>query len=213
MNRPPFFRALLLALVVATVFTAAGCRRKAQRPITPLAEGRGATTGTGLGTAPGAAPLTDGGRLTDGTAGSAGLQNPGNPDGSFGLPAGRLPRDSYNDDRAALAADTLYFEYDSSVVRDSEQGKVEAVASFLAGSPAVALEIEGHCDERGTEEYNRALGERRALAVREALIARGVNADRLFTISYGKDRPALDGQDESAWSRNRRGEFVVLTPR
>lgn len=208
MNRPPFFRALTLALLAATVFTAAGCRRKTQGPITPLAEGRGATTRPGTGTA----PMTDGGRLGDPGAGGADVRDR-NADGSFGLPAGRLDRGAYNDDRAALAADTLFFEFDSSVVRTSEQGKIDAVASFLAGSPGMSLEIEGHCDERGTEEYNRALGERRALAIREVLISRGVNPDRIFTISYGKDRPAVDGHDESAWSRNRRGEFVVLTPR
>ena len=69
--------------------------------------------------------------------------------------------------------------------------------------------IEGHCDERGTDEYNLALGERRALAVRRYLVALGISADRLHTISYGEEKPAVLGSDEAAWSKNRRAEFKV----
>jgi peptidoglycan-associated lipoprotein len=73
--------------------------------------------------------------------------------------------------------------------------------------------IEGHCDERGTEGYNQALGERRALAIRELLVKTGVDAQHVFTKSLGKDLPALTGHDEAAWSKNRRGEFVLVLPR
>ncbi|HMO65342.1 MAG TPA: OmpA family protein [Verrucomicrobiota bacterium] len=209
MNRPLFVRALTLALVIGTVFATSACRRKSQRPITPLADGGTSTVRTPPGV--GAGGVTPGGRVEDpfgaGTGVGAGA------DGSWGLPGGRLDRSAFNEDRATLAAQTLYFDFDSSVIRMSEQTKVEAIAAFLAGAPGTALEIEGHCDERGTEEYNRALGERRALSIREALIARGVNPERLFTISYGEDRPAVDGSNEAAWARNRRGEFVVLTAR
>jgi peptidoglycan-associated lipoprotein len=72
--------------------------------------------------------------------------------------------------------------------------------------------VEGHCDERGTEEYNRALGERRALAVRDYLMNLGIDGDRIFTISYGEDLPAADGHDENAYRLNRRAEFVLLRP-
>lgn len=209
MNRPLIVRALTLVLVIGTALATSACRRKSQRPITPLADGGATTVRTTPGT--GAGGVTPGGRVEDPFGAGAGIG--AGQDGSWGLPAGRLDRSAFNEDRAALAAQTVYFDFDSSVIRASEQGKVEAIAAFLAGSPAVALEIEGHCDERGTEEYNRALGERRALAIREALIARGVNPQRLFTISYGEDRPAVDGSNEAAWARNRRGEFVVLTAR
>jgi peptidoglycan-associated lipoprotein len=74
------------------------------------------------------------------------------------------------------------------------------------------VEVDGHCDERGTEEYNRALGERRALALREELISLGVDPNRIDTVSYGKDRPAETGHDEAAWRKNRRGEFLLETP-
>ena len=74
------------------------------------------------------------------------------------------------------------------------------------------MRVEGNCDERGTEEYNRALGERRALAVREELIRLGIGPTEVDTISYGKDRPVAQGHDESAWKLNRRDDFIVLSP-
>jgi peptidoglycan-associated lipoprotein len=116
-------------------------------------------------------------------------------------------------DRAALAAHTVYFAFDSAAVRKSETSNLEAVAAALSADRSAKLLIEGHCDERGTEEYNRSLGERRALALRGALAKIGVDPSRIRTISYGKDKPAVDGHDESAWSKNRRGEFVLLHPK
>lgn len=117
-------------------------------------------------------------------------------------------------DRAQLAPDTAYFDYDSSVVKSSQVSKLQDVASFLKSHPADALLIEGHCDERGTEEYNRALGEKRAQALREYLASKlGVDAGNIRTISYGKDRPADPGHNDAAWAKNRRGEFVVLLPK
>jgi peptidoglycan-associated lipoprotein len=98
-------------------------------------------------------------------------------------------------------------------VKSSEQSKVLAVASALKSDNAAKLLIEGHCDERGTEEYNRALGERRALALRGSLAGMGVDAMRVRTISYGEDKPVANGHDESAWRQNRRGVFVLLHPK
>ncbi|MGA2180975.1 MAG: OmpA family protein [Verrucomicrobiota bacterium] len=116
-------------------------------------------------------------------------------------------------DRAALAADTVHFAYDSAVVRKSEKANVQSVADALGRDASTKLLIEGHCDERGTEEYNRSLGERRALALRQALAKIGVDPSRIRTISYGKDKPVDPGHDESAWAKNRRGDFVLLHPR
>lgn len=115
-------------------------------------------------------------------------------------------------DRETLRAQTVYFDYDKSSVKTGEDAKVTAVADYLRSNPGNAVLIEGHCDERGTEEYNRSLGERRALAVREVLIRLGIDAGRLDTVTYGKDRPAELGHNEAAWSKNRRDEFIVLTP-
>ena len=90
---------------------------------------------------------------------------------------------------------------------------MEAVAGILAQDPQNKVLIEGHSDERATEEYNRALGARRALSVRDALSGLGVSADRVRTMSYGEDRPADPGLNDAAYSRNRRGEFVLLKPK
>ena len=116
-------------------------------------------------------------------------------------------------DRDALAAQTVYFEVDRSEIHPDDLGKVEAVAGILAQDAQNKVLIEGHCDERGTEEYNRALGERRALSVRDALSGLGVSADRVRTMSFGEDRPADPGLNDAAYSRNRRGEFVLLKPK
>ena len=116
-------------------------------------------------------------------------------------------------DRTALAADTVHFAYDSSVIRKSEQANLQSVAQALAADPKTKLLVEGNCDERGTEEYNRSLGERRALAAREALAKLGVDPMRIFTRSYGKDKPVDTAHDEAAWQKNRRDDFVLLHPK
>lgn len=117
-------------------------------------------------------------------------------------------------DRTKFAAFTVYFDFDRSVIKSSEAPKIEAVANqFKAGDPNTDLLIEGHCDERGTTEYNRALGERRALAIREYLVRAGVNPEKIHTVSFGEDKPVAFGHDEAAWAKNRRGEFVLILPR
>ncbi len=118
-----------------------------------------------------------------------------------------------NQDRAALAADTVHFAYDSAAIRKTEQSNLQSVAQVLGADNNLKLLIEGNCDERGTEEYNRSLGERRALAAREALAKLGIDPSRVRTISYGKDKPADPGHDEAAWKQNRRDEFVLLHPK
>ena len=117
----------------------------------------------------------------------------------------------WKEDAQALKSETVLFDFDSSVIKASEKPKVAAVADYLKANSAAAVRVEGNCDERGTEEYNRSLGERRALAVREELIRLGIDMTRADTTSYGKDRPAVQGHDESAWRQNRRDDFIVLT--
>ena len=102
----------------------------------------------------------------------------------------------------------IYFPYDSNKLVESEMKKIEKVAEYLNKYTSLLVIVEGHCDQRGTEEYNRSLGERRANMIRESLVNAGVNTDRIRTVSYGKDRPAVDGNDESAWGKNRRGELL-----
>jgi len=103
----------------------------------------------------------------------------------------------------------VYFAYDSFEVSGEEQSKVQQVASAMK-SASGKLIIAGFTDDRGTEEYNRGLGERRALAVRQALISAGMPADRIQTVSFGMEMPADPGSGESAWAKNRRAEFGVV---
>jgi peptidoglycan-associated lipoprotein len=118
-----------------------------------------------------------------------------------------------NQDPEKLAAYTVHFKFDSSVVEENEHGNVASVEEALKTDANAKLLIAGHCDERGTEEYNRSLGERRALALRETLAKDGIDAERIRTISFGKDQPADPGHDESAWAKNRRGQFIYCTPK
>jgi peptidoglycan-associated lipoprotein len=101
----------------------------------------------------------------------------------------------------------VYFDFDSSDLRDDARATLSSSAAWLKARSAVEVVIEGHCDERGTIEYNLALGQRRANAVRDYLARLGVSGTRLTTTSYGEERPADAGQGEGAWSRNRRAEF------
>lgn len=121
--------------------------------------------------------------------------------------------ENFNADPDTFKEQTVYFAFDSSTVRPEDKSKIDAVAAYLKGQPTFHLRVEGHCDERGTEEYNRALGERRAQAVREYLISVGIAAERVGTLSFGEDKPAVLGHDETAWTKNRRGEFILLKPK
>ena len=107
----------------------------------------------------------------------------------------------------------VYFDYDSDALKPQAIEALERNARWLRENPDVQVLIEGHCDERGTEEYNRALGERRALSVRDRVVELGVGADRIRTMSLGEDRPADPGFSEDAYQANRRGEFVLLKPK
>jgi peptidoglycan-associated lipoprotein len=105
--------------------------------------------------------------------------------------------------------DRVFFDYDRSDVRGDQQPTLDKLAAWLQRNPGVQLLIEGHADERGTREYNLALGERRANSVREFLIAAGVDSARLNNLSYGEERPAVLGSNEQSWAQNRRAVFVV----
>ena len=104
----------------------------------------------------------------------------------------------------------VYFGFDSTVVPQGELGKIDAVAQHLADKADRVVVVEGNCDERGSSEYNMSLGENRAIIIRNYLVQSGVAADRIQTRSYGAEKPAVDGHDESAWAKNRRGEFAIF---
>jgi peptidoglycan-associated lipoprotein len=190
---------LLMAVLAAGVV---GCKKKMDR-VTPL-PGYG---GSGkIGDAP-PDRLTPGNTAVDPNSALA-----NNPNG-IGF-TGSRSIEGRPQDREKYRNETVYFEFDRSNVRASEASKVQEVATrFKNEDPATDLLIEGHCDERGTEEYNRSLGERRALALRELLVAAGISADRIHTVSFGKDKPIEPLHSDAAYSKNRRGEFVLVLPK
>ncbi len=189
----------LLVLGLVLTLAVSGCKSK-KPPVTQLPN---RSARTGMEPSPGPGGALPGGPGAEGVTGSTATGIASNPAGAH---------DGWTPNAEILQADTVYFAYDSSVVRDSEKPKVAAVADYLKSNAADAVRIEGHCDERGTEDYNRALGERRALALREELVRQGIEPGRVDTLSYGKDRPKNPGHDEIAWRENRRGEFIVLMP-
>jgi peptidoglycan-associated lipoprotein len=105
--------------------------------------------------------------------------------------------------------DHTYFEYDSFALNPQARDTLQKQAGWLKLYPQYRITVEGHCDERGTREYNLALGERRASSIKAFLVAQGIPANRIRTISYGKERPEVLGSDESAYAKNRRGVTVL----
>jgi peptidoglycan-associated lipoprotein len=127
---------------------------------------------------------------------------PGGPGGPGGVGSGAIVPGSQQD-LAQNAGDRVFFEFDRSDITPEAQQILQRQAQWLQHYPNVTVTIEGHCDERGTREYNLALGERRANAAKQVLIAAGIPASRISTISYGKDRPIVPGSTEEAWAQNR----------
>ena len=192
-----FTNLLVIGLVLCVA--ASGCKSKKPVDVTVLP---GAPAGK-------PADMPAGGAIKPGepTTAVPGTEVPG---GTPSNPPGN--RVGWTEDAQALKAQTVYFDFDSSVIKASEKPKVAAVADYLNANKGKAVKVEGNCDERGTEGYNMSLGERRALAVREELIRLGIGGTEVDTISYGKDRPVDPGHDESAWKKNRRDDFIVLSP-
>ena len=198
MNQIVFPLALALAATLATT----GCKHTPVK-VTQIPGSQPGNVGgdNGGGTLPpgGSMPSDGGGTGINTAPGGGGTSD-------TALFEGMIP------DRVALAANTVHFAFDSAAIKKSEDANISAVSALSANANDKLL-IEGNCDERGTEEYNRALGERRALAAREALAKRGVSPERIRTISYGKDKPTDPGHDDAAWSKNRRADFVLLHPK
>lgn len=188
----------LLTLGLAVTFVFAGCKTK---PV-------GVTTIPGNRPNPGPAGPSGpdiGGKLPppdDGNKADRGTLTDRRPDIDFNDPA--------NQNREKFAAQTVHFDLDSSTIKKPEQPKLDVVADYYKTNPGQLLLIEGHCDERGTEGYNLALGDRRALALREYLVNLGVSPESIHTVSFGEQKPVATGHSEAAWKQNRRGQFVLI---
>lgn len=111
--------------------------------------------------------------------------------------------------RIEFQNEDVHFDFDSAVLTEEAQGILRKKGSWLADNPSVEVIVEGHCDERGTEEYNLALGERRAQGAKSFLVSMGLDTSRIATISYGEEKPVDSGHNEEAWAKNRRAHFVI----
>jgi len=155
-------------------------------------ESSGASSGAGA-----SAPTTTGSSTT---SGGTTMASPSQPTG---------PAAGSVDDFIANVGDRVFFDFDKYNIKPAGRQTLVRQAVWLKKYPGVTITIEGHCDERGTREYNLALGERRANAVKDYLVASGVSPNRIKTISYGKERPQARGSNEAAWAQNRRGVTVL----
>ncbi len=180
----------LLVLAAAVLLAILGCQKKE----TASGAGYGAA-GDGSGAAGAGRRAGVGEQDLGGTAGR-GL--PGG--GAAGVPAS---------ERTAFENEDIYFAFDSAALSQEAQAVLRKKAAFLKAHPNVRVTIEGHCDERGTNEYNLALGEARAKAAKAFLVDLGIASERLATISYGEERPIVRGSTEEAWAKNRRAHFVI----
>lgn len=211
-----FANIIILGTVIAVAGTA--CKKR-PTPVTAIPASR-----TGGPQVPGpGSPLTGGNRSplddaaamsrnTPGNDGGAGSRNT-NVNPNEGVPfSGGPGHEGWVGNSEILREYMVFFDFDSSAITAGERSKIESVAAYLKSHANNAVRVEGHCDERGTEEYNRSLGERRALAVREELVRLGIDATRVDTITFGKDRPLDPAHNEEAWRKNRRGEFILLSP-
>jgi peptidoglycan-associated lipoprotein len=179
MMRTSSFKVAALAAALAMT---AGCGKKAPRELPPApASAEGTAT-------------TDSGESAVGPSGGV---------GNAPLPGSRA------DFVQHVRSDRILFETDSSTIDDDDRSVLDSQVAWLAVHPAVRVTIEGHCDERGTREYNLALGDRRANAAKNYLAARGVDPARMTVISWGKEKPEALGSDETAWAQNRRAVTVL----
>ena len=113
-----------------------------------------------------------------------------------------------DDPQSPLSVRVIYFEYDSSEIRSEYRSAIEAHSAYLSQNPNTTITLEGHADERGSREYNLALGERRAQAVKQQMMILGASSNQIRLVSYGEERPQVDGHDEASWQQNRRVEIL-----
>ena len=161
-------------------------------------------------------PATDDGATTnpgsDPNAGDGTQMDPGNQGTDPNCtPPCEFSRDAISDPSSVLAQKIIYFDYDESTIRQEFEAVIAAHARFLATYGDIKVRLEGHADERGSREYNIALGERRAIGVRRQLLLQGMRQDQVNTISYGEELPAALGHNDEAWAKNRRVEIVYET--
>ena len=190
----------LIALVAVAFFIAA-CETASQTTTDSSGESSSSTAASSASTS-----SSSGSSGSSGSSSSSSSSSGGSASSSSS--SGITDRASAEDALAAIG-NTVFFDYDSSALSADAEGTLMRQAVFLNANPALTVTLEGHCDERGTREYNLALGERRGSAARDFLLAQGVDSARIRVVSYGKERPAAAGSNESSWAKNRRAATVI----
>ena len=185
-----------LLTICAATFLLAACETASTDSNEVVGSSSGSSSGSGAAASASSNTSSDAGGTTSAGTTSAGTTSAG---GASSIGSIRTP-----DELLAKVGSTVYFDYDQSSLTSEAQATLDRQAAFLKASPSFRITIEGHCDERGTREYNLALGDRRASAVRDYLVAKGINASRLSTISYGKERPSVGGSNDTSYALNRR---------
>jgi len=175
---------LAVSLLVAGCEGTFGSKKEEPKPEAAVVEG---STGTTAAT-------------TEGTGTTTGVES-----------GGAFQGNPLDDPASPLANRTIYFDFDSATIKDEDKAMIEAHAKYLATHSSASITLEGNADERGTREYNAALGERRANVVREMMTLLGASGQQIRTVSYGEERPAAPGHDEAAWRLNRRVDIVYRT--
>jgi peptidoglycan-associated lipoprotein len=160
-------------------------------------------------TAPDESAAASGAGTSPAATSSAGSTTAATPSTTAATPSATAPSAGSQEDLVANVGDRVFFDFDKYNLKPDARATLEKQAAWMKQFASVTVSIEGHCDERGTREYNLALGERRANSVKDFLIALGISPSRVKTISYGKERPVALGSDEQAWTQNRRGVTVV----
>ncbi len=183
-----------LLTICAATFLLAACETASTDSNEVVGSSSGSSSGSGA-----AASASSNTSTSNTSSDAGGTTSAGSAGGASSIGSIRTP-----DELLAKVGSTVYFDYDQSSLTSEAQATLDRQAAFLKASPSFRLVIEGHCDERGTREYNLALGDRRASAVRDYLVAKGINASRLSTISYGKERPSVGGSNDTSYALNRR---------
>lgn len=207
--------AYLLTVGLTLSLTVVGCKKGLDKTTQIPGHRQGAISDPSTAPArdPGQGGVVNPGGVTDTGATGTPVANPNAGLTGTGIEAAKGDFSNWSENRDEFAAQTVYFDFDKSVIKASEVGKLEEVATKMKNNfKGKALRIEGHADERGTEEYNRALGDRRALSIREKLAQLGLDPEMLPTISFGEDKPADPGHNDAAFTKNRRGELILLSP-
>ena len=193
---------LVMPLLVLTLFLV-GCPK---RPATPVASAP-APTGSALAPAPGAGPSTATPSAPGSSSGPTAMAPSPAAPGTAAPAPGTPPRPSEFSENSNLK--DVFFDFDKYDIRADDAKILDGNAGWLKSNANNLVLIEGHCDERGTNEYNLALGERRAKATMNYLVSQGIQANRITIISYGKERPVCNEKSESCWQKNRRAHFLV----